>query len=318
MSISKQGGLFVSFGEEEFFLDRELQKLKTRVGVNVIVVDGYEVSDAEVLDVLEQRSFDERPRLVILDNAQKVKGDKALKAYFQEWKGICEFHAICRSDKLTAFWSEVGKKGSAQEYKKLKTWDNRNEVVNWMRGEAKTLGVTLDELNAKDIFQVVGGNLYRLANELRKLAIYVGKGGTISRDKWTQVLTVSSIAEPWEIAEWAADKRPQKALNGLAALYKNGSDDPAVPLAYALMKQVERLLVARTLLDKGATDEDVAVRFGMNPWRCKNSLVPMAKKHSPEKLADLMCRLCTLDIQMKTSGPSKRTQLELVILTFAS
>jgi DNA polymerase-3 subunit delta len=187
-----------------------------------------------------------------------------------------------------------------------------------MRGEAKSLGVSLDEPNAKDIFQVVGGNLYRLANELRKLSIYVGKGGTLSRDKWTQVLTVSSIAEPWEIAEWAADKRPQKALNGLAALYKNGADDPAVPLAYALMKQAERLLVARTMLDKGATDEDVAVRFGMNPWRCKNSLIPMAKKHTAGKLVDLMGRLCLLDIQMKTSGPSKRTQLELTILTFAS
>lgn len=318
MSVSKQGSLFVSFGEEEFFLDREIQKLKLRSGVNVVVHDGYEINEASLLDSLEQRGFDERPRLIVLDNAQKVKGDKALKAYFQEWNGLCVFHAIVRSDKLSSFWSDAGKKGSIQEYKKLKTWDNRNEVVNWMRGEAKSLGVQLDEPNAKDIFQIVGGNLYRLSNELRKLSIYVGKGGTISRDKWTQVLTVSNISEPWEIAEWAADKRLQKALNGLSALYKNGADDPAVPLAYALMKQAERLLVACTLLAKGASEEDIAVRFGMNPWRCKNTLIPMAKKHSIEKLADLMCRLCLLDMQMKTSGPSKRTQLELTILTFAS
>jgi DNA polymerase-3 subunit delta len=317
---------YVSFGDEDFFLDRDMMRARNFPDREITILDGVGLTDYELVSALETASVDlddplvSNKRVVILDNANKVKGDKALKSYIAEKNqddDTVVLVAIVRSEKLSSLWEEAGKKGKVEHRKKLKTYETNNEVIGWIREEGRRLGLKVEEKIATSLFHNVGADLYRLSNELQKLSLLVGKGNSVTPEHLQLTISLSASGEPYQVAEFAAEKNARRALDTLSLIYKNGSDDPAIPTAYALMKTVERLLVARSMVDQGASEDDVAQRLKMHPWRCKTYFIPQVRKHTVESLKTAMSRLCGLDMKMKTSSASKRTALELTVLFLA-
>jgi DNA polymerase-3 subunit delta len=311
----------VSFGEEDFFLDRDARAFREQPERAVIELDGSETSEADLVDVCSTVTMDARPRVVVVDNAQGVKPGSVLKAYVEglDARDVSKVLALVfRSGKLPAFWTKLAGKAQIREHKKLKTFETNNEVVKWISEEAKSLQLVVDSRIAAILFQVVGADLYRLSSELRKIRLLLDKGGTVTIDHLRLVVSPTATAEPFQVAEAAANKDPKRALDALSMLYKNGADDPTVPVAYSLMRQVEKLMVACALLKKGASDDEIAARLEMHPWRCRTFFIPMAKKHSVASLANVMRELCKLDVEIKRTGASKRTLLELTVLSLAA
>ena len=310
---------FVSFGAEPFFLDRDLTRLRKWAGRTVVQMDGDGLGDYDLVSACEAYGLDGAPQLVIVDDAQKVKGDKSLRAYI-EGKDRADVRtvlaAIVRSEKLPDVWSVAAKKGRLTEHKKFKTWDNNNEVVRWVEAEADRLELLLAKDVAATLYQHVGYNLYRLFSELTKLKLLVGRS-IVTREHVRLTLSPTPTAEPWQVADAAFAQDARKALNLLSVLYRNEGNDANVPLVYALMRQAEKMLLARQLLDKSVPEDDIAGIIGMNPWRCKNFYLPQVRKHTVGGLSSLMSRLCQLDLEVKGSAKSKRTLIELTVLSVA-
>jgi DNA polymerase III delta subunit len=317
----------VSFGEAEFFLDRDFNQFRDQPSRSVVVLDGKAVTDDELASVCSTMMVDlddtasTKPRVVILDNAHKFKPEKAMKAY-AESKGPrdlgCVLAAIVRSEKPLSFWLKLGDKATLHEHKKLKTWDNNNEVIKWLQDEAKSMKLGVDSRIAAIMYQIAGDDLYRLSSELRKLLLLLGPGVSVTVDHLKLVMSPGTTAEPWTVSEAAFEKNSKKALNALSSLYKHATEDPSLPVLYAMMRQAERLFVARSLLDRGAAPDDVAARLGMHPYRFKMSLLPLAGKHTLRGLSLAMQNLCKLDVDLKRTSHSRRTLLELAVLDLAS
>ena len=106
-------------------------------------------------------------------------------------------------------------------------------------------------------------------------------------------------------------------MNSLSVLYKNQGDEALIPVVYALMRQVEKTLIARRLLDKGTSEADVAVALGVKPWILQKSILPQARQHGAKDLVRHMGRLCKLDVDVKGPARSKRTLVELAVLAIA-
>jgi len=256
-----------------------------------------------------------------VDDAHKLKAGKELKTYLEQKPSDeydCILALVFRSEKLPSFWSKLGSKVTFREHKKLKTWDNNNEVVRWVQEEAKRLKLSLDAKMAWGMFQLAGDDLYRLASELRKLVLLVGPGVPITIEHLKLVLSPGTTAEPWTVAEAAFGKSPQKAINLLSLLYRYSSDDPSIPVMGAMMRQAEKLLLVRSMLDRNASHEEIAGRLGMHPYRFKMSLLPQVGKHTQRELVRAMRNLCKLDVDLKSTSRSRRTLLELVVIGLAS
>jgi len=311
----------VSFGAEGFFLDRDLERARSWKDRSVLRLAGEETTEDELVSICETLPFDGRGQVVILDDAQKVKADKVLKAYVAD-KAVTDdstvLVVIIRSEKLPDIWAQAAKKGKLFEHKKFKTWDNNNEVVKWAISEAMRLELGLDKGVPELLFQLTGGDLYRISSELRKLQILVGKGNKATIAHLKLVLSPSPIAEPYQVAEAAAERDQKKAMNLLSIVYRTMGDEAHVPLSYSLIKQVEKLVVARHLLDKNASDEDIAVAVGMHPWRCKNYFLPNVRKHTFGGLVACMRDLRKLDSDVKGPARSKRTRVELAVLSLVT
>jgi len=310
----------VSFGEEDYFLDEDLARARSWKGYNTRRLDGLTCKSAEIVRACETIPFDGGDLLVILDNAQGIKADKALKAYVKDRDAEDEsvvLVVICRSEKLPEVWASAAKKGRLYEHKKLKTYETNNEVIKWLPGEAKRFGVTLGSGVAELIFKGLGADLYKIANELRKFAVLVGPDGKVEQDHVRQVIAPTFPVEPSQVANAAFQKDARGALNAVALLYKAMGDDAILPILAGLTRQAEKLTLARHLLDQGSSDDDVAVLLGYNPWWCRTFFLPIARKHDMASLVRIMGRLSRLDADVKGPSQSKRTQLELAVLAIA-
>jgi DNA polymerase III delta subunit len=309
----------VSFGGEAYFLDQDLVRARSWKDRTITQLDGDVVTEAEVVSVLESRSFDQTDRVVILDDAQKVKADKALKAYIEAKDSKDEsvvFVVIVRAEKLPEIWGQAARKGRLIEHKVLKTWDNNNEVVRWISMEATKLDLSLDKEIPGMLFQLVGADLYSLAGELRKLQLLLGRGRATVADL-RKVLAASPSAEPFQVAEAGVERNPKKAMNLLSLVYKTMGEEAHVPITYSLLKQVEKLLLARHILERGGSEDDIATAIGMHPWRCKTYFLPNVKKHTMTSLTSQLGGLRKLDQDVKGPARSKRTRVELAVLSLA-
>lgn len=324
MAFKFPAPIVVCFGEEEFFLDRDSRSFRAQSTDRMIYeFDGRELEDYQLVSIAETRTMDNRPRLILIDHAEKLKPEKALKAYIEgiDPKDLSVVLVLLiRTPKCPMFWTKLKetKKAYVKEYPKLKTYDNNNQVVEFIGEELKKAGVRFETKTIEAVYNLTGPDLYRLQSEIQKFALLVGKGNMLTMQHVGSILTIGSNADVWQVVDAASNKETKKALNLLSQLYKYSADDPSIGLAYALMKQVERLFVACSLRKKGAPPDEVAGRLGMHPWRCRTFFMPMAEKHTVEGLGSMMQKLCKLDVEIKRTTHSKRTLLELAVLNLAS
>lgn len=319
-SKAKANAFIVSFGGEDYLLDQDLARALGWKDRHVLHLSGEDVNDVELVGLLETGSLDGASRLVLLDDAQKLKGDKALQAYIASKDPNDEtvvLVAIVRSEKCPEVWAQAAKKGRLIEHKKLKTWDNNNEVVKWIENECRRLGLILDKGISDMLFQLVGPNLYKLASEINKLSVLLGKQARVGVEHVKLVISPSPVAEPYQVAEAAFAKDSRKAMNLLSTVYKNMGEEAHVPLTYSLSRQVEKIILARHLLDKSVKEEDIAAVIGMHPWRCKTQFLPIVQKHTLPNLVRHMGRIRKLDEDVKSAARSKRTLVELAVLAIA-
>lgn len=320
MSKRKAQPFVVSFGEEEFFLDADLARAKAWRGRSRRLLDGSTCTAADIVSACESFSLDGQDMVVILDNAQDVKADKALKRYVKERDPedvSTILFVVYRGAKLPEVWAEAAKKGRVAEHPKLKTYESNNEVVKWMPVYAKHLGVRLGDGVAELLFKGLGSDLYKLAGELAKLTILVGEGNKVEVEHVRKVVAPTFPVEPSQVAEAAFKKDTKGALNAVALLYKAMGDDAAVPILASLMRQAEKLTLARHMLDQEYSEDDVATLLGYNPWWCRTFFLPIARKHDMATLVQTMGRLSRLDADVKGPSPCKRTLLELAVISIA-
>jgi len=309
---------FVAYGSEPFLLDRDLEVARSTKDRQATVLDGEDLTDEQLVTLCESTPWDEHDRIIIVDNAQKVVG-KALAAYVDA-KAPADVDtvlvAIIRSDKLPEVWGKAAAKGRLVVHQKLKTWDNNNEVVRWTIREALSLELTLSEELAGVLFNQLGGDLYRIYGELQKLKLICGSG-KVTREQIVSVLSPSPKPDPLEVAEATVNKDLRAAMFLLSGCYRAMGDEANVPVASSLVKQVEKLLVARSLLDQGADETAIGPALDLHPYRCKVHVLPRARKHTVPQLVSYMRTLRRLDVEVKGPSLSKRTLVELAVYSIA-
>lgn len=327
MSFRLTAPIVLSFGEEEFFLDQDISWLRRYPNRDVVYLDGDDVDDLQIVSACETFSVDfddpsnTKPRLVVVDNANKVKVDKRFKTFLEgRKKGDTSsvLAVIFRSDKLPAAWVKLDKSASqVREHKKLKTWDNNNEVVEWANKEAARIKLKIDPKVSRALFQITGGDLYRISNELQKILLLVGTEKTADLTHVQLVSSRTAGADPWAVVDAALVKDRKRAMDSLNSLYRFATEDPSILLVGTLAKGVEKAFVARSLIDRGCQSEDVAARLGMHPYRYSKTVQIQTGKHTTKSLAGMMQKLSKLDVEVKSTS-HRRTLIELAVLDLST
>ena len=311
---------FVSYGSEDFLLDRDIERARSWPNREVFLLDGEDITESKLISCMESASY--APRTFILDNAQKVKLTKMMRGFVEDRSKtdtLTVFLAVVRDAKLPAGWAYVAEKGELREAKKLKykPWQP-DEFFQWIDGEAARHDLKLSQEIKKILLEFVGTDLYRLASEIRKIAVFVGPQGEITKQQLALFISSTQSATHFEIAEATLAKNPLLAMNRFSILYKNEGMDCLGRVTSALMKRVEQVFIIKDCSQRGV-DADIAaasVGFDVNKFPFKQ-ISEVAKKYELTDLIRHMSRLCKLDVDIKSAASSKRTLVELAILDIA-
>jgi DNA polymerase III delta subunit len=310
----------VYFGVEDFLLDRAVQKVRSLPGRMVVELDGDEATVDTIISECMTHTLDGSDLTVIVENAHKVKASKALKTYIEKLDKTdtsSVLIAVCRSEKLPEAWAVVQGIYPAKSYEKLKTWDNDNQVVEWIEAEAKFQKVKLDKGVPDMLYKFVGHDLYALAGEISKLGHLVGSGNTVTAKHVQAVVVPMAFTTSRDVCEAIGRRDADGALNMLSKIYAYSDQDQTLAVSGALQKHIEKMVICRQMLDVGSHEDEMAAALGVKPYRLKNHWLPMVKRHNLASLVRAMGKLARLDENVKGPSPSKRTLLELAVIAIS-
>jgi DNA polymerase-3 subunit delta len=198
----------------------------------------------------------------------------------------------------------------------VKEFQKPKDVAHWIRGRANQIGVEVDESAVRELATLGGNDLRRLDAELRKLDAYAA-GRSVTRAD-VRELVVGRDVQVWTLLDGLAERRPEKALSALRALYMQG-ESPEALLGRDIAPHYRRLMVAREL--SAATREERGridvTSLGLNPATL-GRWTEQAERFEPAELERALEWLLDLDRQIKTGETSPEEALEVLVVQLSS
>jgi DNA polymerase-3 subunit delta len=186
------------------------------------------------------------------------------------------------------------------------------DVPGWVRNRAKTIGVEVDEGAVRELASLGGGDLRRLDSELHKLGDYAA-GRTITRTDVREMVVGRDVAI-WTLLDGLAERRADKALSALHALYSQG-EPPEALLGRDIAPHYRRLMVAREL-SLASREERAAVdvaSLGLNPATL-GRWSEQASGFERAELEHALEVLLVLDRHIKLGETEPESALEVAVL----
>lgn len=176
------------------------------------------------------------------------------------------------------------------------------DVAGWVRRQARSLAVDLDEGAVRELGLAGGDDLRRLDQELRKLRDYAD-GRTVTRAD-VQQLVVARDMLVWALLDGLAGRRAERALAALRTLLAQG-EDPSKVLSADVIPLYRRLMIAREL---ASSDRRVRSTFDLGAVGLRPTSLYRAADQALNFDASELER--ALDLLLATDRQVKRGELE--------
>jgi DNA polymerase III subunit delta len=343
---------YLLHGEDEFTNREQLKQLREKgdFGYNQDTYSGTEVDLKTIIMTTNTFPFLSEQRLVVLNGLPKkkrgesstsaaeateatTKGGKARKgkkgsksttltrAAFD--KALAEHIAQMAETTVLIVLAEETLEASnplvkaAEKYGKAlqSTLPKGAALENWITKRAKSLNVTITKDATGLLANFIGNNLRLLANELDKLATYVGAGGTINAEHIRQLSAQVQEARIFDLTDALSQRNRKQALNILHDLLSDG--EPPLKLISTITSQVRSLLLVKELSQKGMRTAQIASTLGMAPFIVDKAYRQVGK-FSMGQLEGIYRQLMATDAALKRSRLAPEMALDLLVVSFGA
>jgi len=178
---------------------------------------------------------------------------------------------------------------------------------------AKEQGIEFEQGAAEDLAEFVSGDLMRLKTEVDKLATYAAERQRVRREDVAALVISEKTTTVWELADLLATRQPEKALEFLERLLREGEEPPMMVGAMAWMYR--KLIEASEI--RGMTNGWQAARaLSMRPEQAELAL-QCARKISRERLLNGLRALQEADDRLKGGAKEPRIVMEFLVAGLA-
>jgi len=186
-------------------------------------------------------------------------------------------------------------------------------IENWINRRATSLGVKIATDATTILANFIGNQLRLLANELEKLATYVGPGSTITVEDVRLLSTQVQEARVFDLTDALARRNRTQALDILHDLLAGG--EPPLKLISTITSQVRSLLLVKELADNGLRLSQIVSATGMAPFVAEKALRQIGR-FSPAQLEGAYRELLSTDAALKRSRLTPDMALDLLVVDF--
>ncbi len=183
-------------------------------------------------------------------------------------------------------------------------------LERWIGDRARQAGVRISQ-GAQAALAAALPDLQTLANEIEKLSLYVGLGGTIDEAALKQMSFVSKQDDVFEMTSAAARRDTKGALIHLQRLMDGGTAPEGI--LPVLAWQVRTLIQVRDMLDHRVSEGRMAEQSGLSDFIVRKSIGP-AKQYTMPKLLEIHHKLVELDHAVKTGRAEAEMTLDALVV----
>jgi DNA polymerase-3 subunit delta len=180
-------------------------------------------------------------------------------------------------------------KGEIHEFEAPKARDMPRLLV----AGAKRLGFRLDPAAARMLVERMGANPQRLDNELERLALWAGEGGSVDAGDLGAMVTDTSEAVVWALSDALLERDAAAALRIAERLISQGEN--VTGLIYGLASRLRKARAVAGMLEEGMPPKQVESSLGMHPYAAKQ-LVRRLQGVDAAALQEALIALADLEV----------------------
>ncbi len=260
-------------GDEPYFIDLVSDYIEDNVlgeaerGFNQTIFYGKDTDPQSVIDTAKRYPMMSEHQVVIVKEAQSMRGVEKLDAYIQNPLSstllvIC--YKYKKLDKRTAFAKTVQGKGVLLDSKKL--YDN--QVPQWVERTAVSLKLKISPRVAVLITEHLGNDLSKIANELKKLKIILPEGGEITPEIVEKNIGISKDYNAFELQNAIAQRDVLKSNRIVNYFMANPKAGPLAMLLGTLFSFFSKVYLYHG--NKHKSDKEIAGVLKVNPFFIKD------------------------------------------------
>jgi DNA polymerase-3 subunit delta len=322
--------LYILHGEDDFSLNRALGEIKKGLGdpsmlaTNTTILEGQSLTPDQLRTVVETVPFLAEKRLVIVQgllgrfefqNKTRRKASPAngresdVRSFAAAMINIPESTVLILTDgKIKSanplFKSLSGAKAMAFPLLKGDT------LRQWVKKEIVAQGATISPPAVELLAKLVGGNLWIMSSEIKKLALYAS-GRRIEEDDIKAVVSSAQEASVFAMVDAILDFKAGLAENLLEQLLQQGAS-PSY-LLVMLSRQVRLVVRAKELRRQCRPEAEIQSRLGLKSEFPLRKTLEQAQRYPLERLKSVYLRLLQADLAIKTGRYDGGLALNLLI-----
>ncbi len=324
--------IYILQGDDDLSIRDYLKDLSAQlraedsVQLDVARLEGRTFDRAAITQALNSLSLLSPRRLVILEEALELMGQKDAHAWWMEllrqMPGATVLVLLIPDSQRYVrggmVWEKVGAKhwlhqclrdcGKQVEWQE-KPLPSQRDMPGWIMTEVEKQGGHFDGRAAAELANLVGNNLFQARQEISKALSYVGPEGTVSREDVRLLCSQSREEDIFAMVDAVGARNTRQALGLLQRLLQ---DLPAQYIYTMLARQVRLLIMARETLDSRGKEDDLAAQAHLHAFVAKKAFA-QCRKFNLVELVELYRRLDRMDEDAKTGNVTLEVAMESLI-----
>jgi len=321
----------VLYGEDDFSLHQVLEEIKKGIGdqtaltTNTTVLDGQQVTLDQLRAVCETVPFLAEKRLVIIngllerfeDTGKSGRQKKNTGARQNEYKVLGEyFSMIPESTVLVLIDGKIKSKNpllrelvSKAKIKSFPTLKN-DRLRQWVQNRVREKKSSVSPRAVDLLATFIGGNLWVMASEIDKLALFTS-GRCIEEDDIRLVVSYAQEASVFAMVDAILESKAGLAEQTLQQLLQQGA--PPAYLLVMLARQVRMMVRVKELRKRKKYDVEIQDKLGLTSDYALRKTLAQAERYSLARLKEVYHKLLEADVSLKTGRCEPELALNILI-----
>lgn len=282
-------------------------------GLNLIIMDCQNADFEDLKRELETVSMFKEKKLIIVRNVfSSAEFEKQLSDYkdglLNNKNDTIVFFEDGKADSRMPFFKFLEKNSKSQEFKFLANW----QLLAFAKKEFEKYGVKIKNEAQKQLVIFCGNDLWRLANEIKKLAAFKIQDKTQEIDlrEVEQMVNSEIEGDIFKTIDAIARKNKKQAL-GL--LHKHLADGDSVPHLLSMINfQFRNLLLVKDLLEKKTQYHLISQKAGIHPFVARKSY-ELCERFTLSEIKKIYQKIFQADLNIKTGKIESQTALDMLI-----
>ncbi|MBQ2395730.1 MAG: DNA polymerase III subunit delta [Bacteroidales bacterium] len=296
--------VYLLTGEENYYIDLLTSKFEEEIldesekDFNFTTLYGLETNAKEICSFVKQYPMMSEKRLIIVKEFQQLdkKELSPLSVYIE--KPLTSTILVLVNKNKTVdkkFLDKVNKSGTVFESAKL--YDNK--VIPWIDNYVRSKNFKIEVSATNLIFEYLGNNLQKIANEIDKMSINLVAGSQITLSDVANHIGVNKDYNVFELQNAIGKLQHTKINTIVNHLLANTNENPIQAMLPNLFAYFVKIAIVSQLKDK--SNESVASAIGVSPYFAKDYLYA-SQYYSLEKIYQNLELIKEYDLKTKGLG----------------